>query len=122
MATEPSARKRDVAIWYVMIAIGSVLLLQWIWVSYSQIETIPFSQFDQLVLQNKVSEVAVGSDTIQGELKEALPSGKKQFITARVDADLAAKLAAWRQGDRRTVRWVDPESPKLDSASIHLLY
>lgn len=94
MATQPTTRKRDITIWYVAAAIGGVLLLQWVWTSYSQNETIPFSQFDQLVSQNKVVEVAVGADTIQGELKEALPSGKKKFITARVDADLAEKLAA----------------------------
>src|SRR5665213_2924410 len=94
MATEQSTRKRDITIWYVAGAIGGVLLLQWAWASYSQIETIPFSQFDQLVSQNKVAEVAVGADTIQGELKEALQSGKKKFATARVDADLANKLTA----------------------------
>ena len=94
MAAEPSTRKHDVIIWYVFAAMIGILVLQWAWTTYSQIETIPFSQFEQLVSENKVSEVAVGQDTIQGKLKEPLPDGKKAFFTARVDADLAVKLAS----------------------------
>ena len=94
MAVKPSTRKHDVIIWYVFAAMIGILVLQWAWTTYSQIETIPFSQFEQLVSENKVSEVAVGQDTIQGKLKEPLPDGKKAFFTARVDADLAVKLAS----------------------------
>jgi cell division protease FtsH len=41
-----------------------------------------------------VTEVSVGQDTIQGRLKDKLPDGKSAFVTARVDAALAEKLAA----------------------------
>jgi cell division protease FtsH len=61
---------------------------------YTQIETIPYSQFEQLLDQNKISEVVVGSDTIQGTLKEPFPDGRKLFSTTRVDPELASKLAA----------------------------
>jgi len=94
MAKEPLTRKHDITIWYVFAAVFGMLLLQWIWANYSQVATIPFSQFDQLVSQDKVAEVAIGTDTIQGTLKEPLPGGKKVFVTARVDAQLADKLAA----------------------------
>ncbi|ACB94873.1 ATP-dependent zinc metalloprotease FtsH [Beijerinckia indica] len=94
MADEPSLSKRDIIIWYIFAAIGGVLLMQWVFASYSQVETIPFSRFDQLVIENKVAEVMVGQDTIQGTLKEPLPSGKKEFVTTRVNAELADKLAA----------------------------
>jgi cell division protease FtsH len=94
MAEEPSTRKHDVLMWYVFAAIFGMLLLQWAWANYTQVATIPFSQFDQLVSQDKVAEVAIGTDTIQGTLKEPLPGGKKVFVTARVDAQLADKLAA----------------------------
>lgn len=94
MATEPDLRKREFAIWYVFAAMVGLLLLQWAWAQYSQVETIPFSQFEQLVAQNKVAEVAVGQDAIRGTLREPLGSGRTAFMTARVDAELAAKLAA----------------------------
>ena len=92
--TPPPNRKRDITIWYIGAAMLGMLLLQWAWASYSQIETIPFSQFDQLVTTDKVASAAVGQDTIQGTLKQPLPSGKSDFVTARVDNQLADKLAA----------------------------
>ncbi len=44
--------------------------------------------------ENKISEVLVGSDTIQGTLKEPFPDGRKLFSTTRVDPELAGKLSA----------------------------
>jgi hypothetical protein len=38
--------------------------------------------------------VLVGSDTIQGTLKEPFPDGRKLFSTTRVDPELASKLTA----------------------------
>ena len=62
--------------------------------SYTQVEAIPFSQFEQLVDDGKVAEVSVSQDTIQGKLKDKLPSGKTAFVTTRVEPQLAAKLEA----------------------------
>ncbi|MEY9183040.1 cell division protease FtsH [Bradyrhizobium sp. USDA 326] len=75
---------------------GGLLLVMLLFglTTYSSIETIPYSQFEQLLAQDKIAEVSVGSDMIQGKLKEPLPSGKSAFITARVDMALAEKLAA----------------------------
>ena len=70
------------------------MLIQYLWLQYTQVETIPYSQFEQLVDENKISEVLVGSDTIQGTLKEPFPDGRKLFNTVRVEPDLAAKLSA----------------------------
>jgi len=94
MATDPSTRQRDVAIWYLFIAGIGLLLAQLAWSSYSQVETIPFSQFEQLVTENKVHDVTIASDFVQGTLKDPLPSGKTAFVSARVDPALADKLAA----------------------------
>jgi cell division protease FtsH len=91
---DPSSRKQGIAIGYFVAAGIGMLLLQWALATYSQIDTIPYSQFEQLVAQGGVTEVAVGQDTIQGKLKDKLPSGKSAFVTARVDAALADRLAA----------------------------
>jgi cell division protease FtsH len=91
---EPEARKRQIMIWYMIAAFVGVLLIQYIWSSYSQVETIPYSQFEQLLDQGKVAEVMVGADSVQGTLKEPLPSGKRDFFAVRVDQQLAEKLAA----------------------------
>jgi cell division protease FtsH len=91
---EPDARKRQIMIWYVLAALFGVLLFQQFWSSYSQVETISYSQFETLLDQNKIAEVTVAADSIQGTLKEALPDGKRQFYAVRVDPQVFEKLAA----------------------------
>ncbi|WP_291861408.1 ATP-dependent zinc metalloprotease FtsH [Bradyrhizobium sp.] len=94
MESDSSSRKQSVVIGYIFAASIGMLLLQWVLATYNTIDTIPYSEFEQLVAEGHVTEVAVGQETIQGKLKDKLPSGKSAFITARVDAALAAKLAA----------------------------
>jgi len=91
---ESEARKRGIMIWYTIAAVIGVLLFQYFWMSYSQIETIPYSEFESLLGEGKVAEVTVGTDSIQGSLKEPLPSGKRAFFVIRVDPQLGDKLAA----------------------------
>jgi len=91
---EPDARKRQFLIWYVLAALMGVLLFQQFWTSYTQVETIPYSQFEILLDQGKVAEVTVSTDAVQGTLKEALPNGKREFFAVRVDPQLAEKLAS----------------------------
>jgi cell division protease FtsH len=94
MEPDPSARKQAVAIGFLFMAGVAVLLLQCLVTTYNTIDTIPFSEFEQLVAQGSVTEVAVGQDTIQGKVKDKLASGKSAFVTARVDPALAEKLEA----------------------------
>ena len=49
---------------------------------------------EQLLNDNKIAEVLVGSDTIQGTLKEPFPDGRKLFSTTRVDPEVAGKITA----------------------------
>ena len=92
MEQDSSQRKRAITTGYLIAAAFGILILQWALTTYSTIETIPYSQFEELVSLGKVSEVAVGQDTIQGKLKEKLPDGKQAFVTARVDPAVADKL------------------------------
>jgi cell division protease FtsH len=94
MEQDSSSRKQAVAIGYMLAAGIGMVVLQWVLATYNTIDTIPYSEFEQLVAQGSVTEVAVGQDTIQGKLKDKLPDGKSAFVTARVDAPLAEKLAA----------------------------
>jgi len=92
MESDPSSRKQAVIIGYFVAAGIGMLALQWLLATYNTIETIPYSEFERLVAQGSVTEVSVAQDTIQGKLKDKLPSGKSSFITARVDPGLAEKL------------------------------
>lgn len=90
----PEERKHQFAIWYIFAAFLGVMLIQSVWLRYTQVDTIPYSQFEQLLADGKIAEVLVGPDSIQGTLKEPFPNGRRQFYTVRVDPQLAAKLAA----------------------------
>ncbi|MDE2377442.1 ATP-dependent zinc metalloprotease FtsH [Bradyrhizobium sp.] len=94
MDKDSSSRQQAVAIGYIFGAGILLVLLQWAFATYNTVESIPYSQFEQLVAQGKVAEVSVGQDVIQGKLKEneKLASGKTAFVTARVDLALADKL------------------------------
>src|SRR6266436_9201492 len=89
---EPEERKHQFATWYIFAAFLGVMLIQSLWLSFTQVETIPYSQFEQLLAENKISEVLVGTESIQGTLKEPFPDGRKLFYTVRVDPELADKL------------------------------
>jgi cell division protease FtsH len=94
MASDPSSRKQAVVIGYIFMAGIGMLLMQWLLTTHNTVESVPYSQFEQLVAQGKVSEVAISQDTIQGRFKDKQPDGKTAFVTARVDPALADKLAA----------------------------
>ena len=77
---------------YVIIAALGVMALQDWWIRNNAVATIPYSEFQRLVREDKVSEVLVSQDQIQGDLKEPL-NGKKRFVTVRVDPDISKELA-----------------------------
>ncbi|MBI5260596.1 MAG: ATP-dependent zinc metalloprotease FtsH [Bradyrhizobium sp.] len=94
MDKDPSSHKQTVAIGYMFAAGILLVLLQWALATYNTVESISYSQFEQLITDGKVAEVSVGQDLIQGKLREneRLASGKTAFVTARVDLPLAEKL------------------------------
>ena len=63
-------RKQKFSIWYVLLGIWFVLIIQNYIVSAFAIKTIPYSEFLKLLKENKVAEVAIGANQIQGKLKE----------------------------------------------------
>jgi len=77
---------------FAIAAVFVVLLIQYFFANFHQVATIPYSQFQQLLQQNKIENVAVSERYLQGTLKQPLPGGQKQFITTRVDQDIAGEL------------------------------
>jgi cell division protease FtsH len=94
MEPDSSSRKQAVTVGYIFAAAIGMLLMQWVLATYNTVDTIPYTEFEKQVAQGNVTEVAVGQDTIQGKLKDKLADGKSAFLTARVDAALAERLAA----------------------------
>ena len=76
---------------YVLMAVMGVLLLQDFWMRRQAVATIPYSEFQKLVREDKIGSVVVGPNQLSGEFKEAI-GGKKRFLAVRVDADIAKEL------------------------------
>ena len=76
---------------YAVLAVLALLFIQ-DRVRTSQVEVLPYSEFQKQLEKKNVDEVTVTNNDISGTLKEPLPSGKKQFTTTRVDKDIAESL------------------------------
>src|SRR5499433_882850 len=76
---------------YVLLALLGVLILQDFWVRRQAVATIPYSEFQKLVREDKIANVVVGQGQLSGEFKEPI-GGKKRFVAVRVDADIAKEL------------------------------
>jgi cell division protease FtsH len=53
------------------------------WASNSQIETIPYSQFEQLLNEDKIAEVTISAGSIRGKLKAPSRHGRLDGKPAR---------------------------------------
>ncbi|UCH23301.1 MAG: ATP-dependent zinc metalloprotease FtsH [Deltaproteobacteria bacterium] len=87
-------KRHKFSIWYMLLGIWMVLIIQQYLVSLFAIETIPYSRFLQLLSEGKIEEVAISSNQIQGKLKDdAVTEGKKKmFKTVRVDRETSELL------------------------------
>ena len=70
-----------------------MLAIQQWWIGSQQAETIPYSQFEEMIDGGKIQSVHVTDKYITSALKEPLPEGRKQFVTVRVDPAPATRLA-----------------------------
>jgi cell division protease FtsH len=78
--------------WYWVAAIVAIMVIQGLFASYTQIAQIPYSQFQTDLRAGKITEVRVSGNYIQGRFKEPDDKGRSEFITTRVDQDIAAQL------------------------------
>lgn len=88
-------KKRKLTIWYVLIGIWLVFILQSFIASAFAIKTIPYSEFLELVKDGKVAEVAISENRIQGRMiSESGANGRGDlFRTIRVDNQMSDLLA-----------------------------
>lgn len=77
---------------YFLAAFVALTLAQFFFVERGTVESIPYSQFLQLLNEQKVSELSVTKDQIKGKLQEPI-NGHNLFTTVRVDPTLATELA-----------------------------
>lgn len=67
--------------------------VQSLWMQASQVQSVPYSEFESLLKTNGVDNLVITDKFIRGEFKEERAGKKKQFVTARVESELAKDLA-----------------------------
>jgi cell division protease FtsH len=79
---------------YVLVVVWIVLLLQSMLFSMFAMQVIPYSKFLKLLNDNRITEVAITANQIQGKMKgEGADKDKEtNFRTVRVDSDLSNLL------------------------------
>ena len=85
-------KKTHLNFWYIVAAVFGILIVQSLYIQGTKIAPIPYSRFQTLLDQGKVDEIAITQNRIRGTLKAAEPDGLKDFVTTRVESDLAEKL------------------------------
>lgn len=85
-------KKTQINFWYIIIAILGMLVVQSFYKQYTKVEPIPYSRFHTLLEEDKIEEIAVTENHIYGTLKEKNADGLKDFVTTRVEPELADKL------------------------------
>jgi len=92
----PTERKHEINIWYIVAAFFLLMLFQSWWNVWSQVETIPYSEFEEQLTAGNITEATVTETRVMGSFKTALEDGRARFVTARADPASADMLAAKR--------------------------
>lgn len=87
-------KKQKFSIWYVLLGIWVVFIVHNLIFSAFAVKTIPYSEFLNLLKENKVAEVAISASQIQGKLRggEGTFERGSLFRTVRVDPDTSKLL------------------------------
>ncbi len=76
--------KAHFSIWYFLIAVLVITYLQQYYFS-PKVETIPYSQFKQNLIEGNVTKLIIGPENINGTLKGIDKKREQDFTTIRVD-------------------------------------
>ena len=102
-------KEAHINIWYFIFVFLGIMLLQE-WLGKTHVETVPYSEFQQLLQDGKIAEIRVAETNLRAQLKEPLADGRREINTVRVEPELAKDLS------RYNVRFFgDAQNKLLDS-------
>jgi len=90
-------RPQRFSLWYVLIAIWGVLLLNNFIVSTYGPKNIPYSEFLTQLKAGQIAEVSITGEVISGKMRLTADGDQKEveFVTRRVDQNLSNELAKY---------------------------
>jgi cell division protease FtsH len=88
-------RQSWVNIGYAFFAVLAVLWLRDLYVTATQVQPIPYSEFEQQLKAGEIKDVSISNNVVQGTYKNPRPDKRTRFVTTRVDPDLAKELSQY---------------------------
>ncbi|HVY63710.1 MAG TPA: ATP-dependent zinc metalloprotease FtsH [Gammaproteobacteria bacterium] len=85
-------RQTQIHIFYFIAAVLAVVWLRDLWVASQHVEEISYSAFEQALKDGRVESVQVDGALLRGKYRKPTDKGAEQFVTPRVDIDLAREL------------------------------
>ena len=96
-------KKQTWTIVYWVIALMLLVTLQDLWQSATQVEAVPYSEFEKALEEGRIAKVTISDQRITGQLKQ--PEGRKTTLAAnRVEPALAERLERWEVPYTRVVQ------------------
>ncbi len=91
-------KRQKFSVWYVLLGIWVVLIVQSYIASMLAAQMMPYSRFLDLLKNGKIVEVAVTANQIEGKMKVdgGAPGETKAFHTVRVDPELSTLLDQYK--------------------------
>jgi len=77
---------------YAVLGVFAALTVSEIMNQSRTTEILPYSEFQKLLEQKKISDVVITQDVISGSFAERAPGRKSRFTTVRVEPELAERL------------------------------
>lgn len=88
---------------YLIFAVFGIVLVHDIWTQINALTPLAYSDFQRLLKENRIEELVITQNSITGSLKDPKPGEKKQFVTTRLEIDLAKELDGHNIKVTRTV-------------------
>jgi len=81
--------------WILMLALVALFWMRDLWVTSTQVQAVPYSEFLQHLKAGRMDSLSIGTQFIEGKLKAPLADGRTRIVTTRVEPELARELSAY---------------------------
>jgi len=92
---QPPFQWKPANLWLLMLAMVAVFWMRDLWVTSTQVQPIPYSEFLQHLKAGRLESITIGSQFIEGKLKAPQSDGRTRIVTTRVAPELAHELEAY---------------------------
>jgi cell division protease FtsH len=86
-------KQQQFHLWYAVLAILALFAFRDLFTAPEAVRQIPYSEFQRLASEGRVSDLVVGETRITGTLRDAAQGEPRRFTTQRVDPAIAQSLS-----------------------------